>query len=115
MLSINKWNSTITHHKHEKILHLASLDCSADVRESLALKYFIDVIRDPEFQQELRFTYVKDVDSALLYSLKHGVTQQTTWEGFLGSTILYGQNIGHESAELKKRILSTARELRQWK
>ena len=90
-------------------------DYPGDVTEDLAFKYGIDVVEDLKIQQALRLTHVKDVDSALLYSLKYEAVQQASREGSRNSRTICGQNTGLEPEELKKRILDAARELHPWK
>ncbi|GFU18421.1 retrovirus-related Pol polyprotein from transposon 412 [Nephila pilipes] len=62
----------------ERLSHLAFADCPADVRNTLALQYFIDGVKDPEIVKALRLAELKDLKSALVYGLKYEVAQQTS-------------------------------------
>jgi hypothetical protein len=62
----------------EKLSQLAFSECPTDVRDGLALQYFIDAIRDPEIQQALRIADNKDLKSALVYAMKIESAQQAT-------------------------------------
>ncbi|GFT02247.1 CCHC-type domain-containing protein [Nephila pilipes] len=62
----------------ERLSHLAFADCPADVRDTLALQYFIDGVKDPEIQKALRLAELKDLKSALVYGLKYEAAQQAS-------------------------------------
>ncbi|GFS34208.1 CCHC-type domain-containing protein [Nephila pilipes] len=62
----------------ERLSHLAFADCPADVRDNLALQYFIDGVKDPEIQKALRLAELKDLKSALVYGLKYEAAQQAS-------------------------------------
>jgi hypothetical protein len=62
----------------EKLSQLAFSECPTDVRDGLALQYFVDAIRDPEIQQALRIADNKDLKSALVYAMKIESAQQAT-------------------------------------
>ncbi|GFS99682.1 CCHC-type domain-containing protein [Nephila pilipes] len=49
-----------------------------DVRDTLALRYFIDGVKDPEIQKALRLAELKDLKSVLVYSLKYEAAQQAS-------------------------------------
>ncbi|GFS95350.1 retrovirus-related Pol polyprotein from transposon 412 [Nephila pilipes] len=62
----------------ERLSHLAFANCPAEVRDTLAIQYFIDGVKDPEIQKALRLVELKDLKSALVYDLKYEAAQQTS-------------------------------------
>ncbi|KAF8793060.1 hypothetical protein HNY73_004589 [Argiope bruennichi] len=58
----------------QRLMSLAYAECRRDVRESLAVQYFVDAIRDEDTQLATRLTDEKDLKSALAYSMKYAVT-----------------------------------------
>ncbi|GFX66134.1 hypothetical protein TNCV_4102741 [Trichonephila clavipes] len=62
----------------ERLSHLAFSDCPTEVREVLALQYFIDGVRDPEIQKALRMADLKDLKGALVFAMKFEAAQQAT-------------------------------------
>ncbi|XP_055933054.1 uncharacterized protein LOC129963054 [Argiope bruennichi] len=55
----------------ERLMSLAYAECPRDVRESLAVQYFVDAIRDEGTQLATRLMDEKDLKSALAYSMKY--------------------------------------------
>ncbi|GBN04157.1 hypothetical protein AVEN_119021-1 [Araneus ventricosus] len=51
-------------------MSLAYADCPLDIRESLAVQFFVDAIRDEETQLSTRLIDFTDLKSALAYSMK---------------------------------------------
>ncbi|KAF8773881.1 hypothetical protein HNY73_016492 [Argiope bruennichi] len=62
----------------EKLSHLAFSDCPTEVRETLAVQYFVDGVRDVEIQKALRMAETKDLKSALVYAIKFEAAQQAS-------------------------------------
>ncbi|GBO10564.1 hypothetical protein AVEN_49266-1 [Araneus ventricosus] len=54
----------------ERLMSLAYAECPLDIRESLAVQFFVDVIRDEETQLSTRLMDFMDFKSALAYSMK---------------------------------------------
>ncbi|GBM01572.1 hypothetical protein AVEN_220557-1 [Araneus ventricosus] len=54
----------------ERFMSLAYAECPLDVRESLAVQFFFDAIRDEETQLSTRLMDFTDLKSALTYSMK---------------------------------------------
>ncbi|GBO07505.1 hypothetical protein AVEN_105704-1 [Araneus ventricosus] len=52
-------------------MDLAYAECPLDVRESLAVQYFVDAIRGEETQLSTRLIDFTDLKSALAYSMKY--------------------------------------------
>ncbi|GBO40220.1 hypothetical protein AVEN_154251-1 [Araneus ventricosus] len=52
-------------------MSLAYAECPLDVRESLAVQYFVDAIRDEDTQHSTRLMDAKDLKSSLAYSMKY--------------------------------------------
>ncbi|GBO15996.1 hypothetical protein AVEN_16066-1 [Araneus ventricosus] len=52
-------------------MSLAYAECSLDIRESLAVQYFVDATRDEETQLSTRLMDFTDLKSALAYSMKY--------------------------------------------
>ncbi|KAF8797289.1 hypothetical protein HNY73_001570 [Argiope bruennichi] len=59
----------------QRLMSLAYAECPRDVRESLAVQYFVDAIRDEDTQLATRLTDEKDLKSALAYSMKYEVAK----------------------------------------
>ncbi|GBN24789.1 hypothetical protein AVEN_98599-1 [Araneus ventricosus] len=55
----------------ERLMRLAYAKCPLDVRESLAVQYFVDAIRDEDTQHSTRLMDAKDLKSSLAYSMKY--------------------------------------------
>ncbi|GBN76318.1 hypothetical protein AVEN_228123-1, partial [Araneus ventricosus] len=55
----------------ERLMSLAYAECPLDVRESLAVQYFVDAIRDEDTQHSTRLMDAKDLKSSLAYSMKY--------------------------------------------
>ncbi|GBM30021.1 Retrovirus-related Pol polyprotein from transposon 297 [Araneus ventricosus] len=55
----------------ERLMSLAYVECPLDVRESLAVQYFVDAIRDEDTQHSTRLMDAKDLKSSLAYSMKY--------------------------------------------
>ncbi|GBM43979.1 hypothetical protein AVEN_187581-1 [Araneus ventricosus] len=55
----------------ERMMSLAYAECLLDVQESLAVQYFVDVIRDEDTQHSTRLMDAKDLKSTLAYSMKY--------------------------------------------
>ncbi|GBL74018.1 hypothetical protein AVEN_230933-1 [Araneus ventricosus] len=55
----------------ERLMSLAYAECPQDVRDSLAAQYFVDANRDEDTQHATRLMDVKDLKSALAYSMKY--------------------------------------------
>ncbi|KAF8764360.1 hypothetical protein HNY73_022439 [Argiope bruennichi] len=55
----------------QRLMSLAYAECPRDIRESLAVQYFVDAIRDEDTQLATRLTDEKDLKSALAYSMKY--------------------------------------------
>ncbi|GBO36775.1 hypothetical protein AVEN_18351-1 [Araneus ventricosus] len=51
-------------------MSIANAECPLDVRESLAVHFFVDVIRDEETQLSTRLMNLTELKSALAYSMK---------------------------------------------
>ncbi|GBM68843.1 hypothetical protein AVEN_189734-1 [Araneus ventricosus] len=51
-------------------MSLAYAECPLDVRESLAVQFFVDAIRDEETQLSTRLMDFTDLKSVLAYSIK---------------------------------------------
>ncbi|XP_055944373.1 myosin-J heavy chain-like [Argiope bruennichi] len=62
----------------EKLSHLAFSDCPTEVRETLAVQYFVDGVRDVEIQKALRMAETKDLKSGLVYAIKFEAAQQAS-------------------------------------
>ncbi|GFV58472.1 uncharacterized protein TNCV_4036471 [Trichonephila clavipes] len=54
----------------QMLTNLAFSDFSANVREMISLKYFVDALKEGEIQMAVRMADVQDLKSALLYALK---------------------------------------------
>ena len=54
----------------ERLSLLAFCDVPSEVRDSLALQYFVEAIRDPDIQEPVRMTDCKTLKSALMYAMK---------------------------------------------
>ncbi|GBO30287.1 hypothetical protein AVEN_52505-1 [Araneus ventricosus] len=52
-------------------MSLAYAECPLDVRESSAVQYFVDAIRDEDTQHSTRLMDAKDLKSSLAYSMKY--------------------------------------------
>ncbi len=85
-----------------------------DVRDNLALGYFIDAIRDPESQRALKMADVKDLKSALVYAMKYECAQRSTRrDRQLIRGVATAENdqldvVRNQLAELEKRVGSLA-------
>ncbi|GBN13830.1 Transient receptor potential cation channel subfamily M member 2, partial [Araneus ventricosus] len=55
----------------ERLMSLAYAECPLDVRESLAVQYFVDAIRAEDTQHSTRLMDAKDLKSSLAYSMKY--------------------------------------------
>ncbi|GBM09512.1 hypothetical protein AVEN_250173-1 [Araneus ventricosus] len=55
----------------ERLMSLAYAECPLDVRESLAVQYFVDAIRDEDTQYSTRLMDAKDLKSSLAYGMKY--------------------------------------------
>ncbi|GFU77272.1 uncharacterized protein TNCV_4853731 [Trichonephila clavipes] len=63
----------------QRLTTLAFSDFSANVREMISLKYFVDGLMDEEIQMAVRMADVKDPKYALLYALKVEAATQASW------------------------------------
>ncbi|GBM32908.1 hypothetical protein AVEN_13281-1 [Araneus ventricosus] len=54
----------------ERLMSLAYAECPQDVRDSLAVQYFVDAIRDEDIQHATRLMDAKDLKSSLAYSMR---------------------------------------------
>ncbi|GBN44532.1 hypothetical protein AVEN_273601-1 [Araneus ventricosus] len=54
----------------ERLISLAYAECPLDVRESIAVEFFVDALRDEETQLSKRLMDFTDLKSALTYSMK---------------------------------------------
>ncbi|GBM15615.1 hypothetical protein AVEN_95251-1 [Araneus ventricosus] len=52
-------------------MSLSYAECPQDVRDSLAVQYFVDAIKDEDTQHATRLMDAKDLKSALTYSMKY--------------------------------------------
>ncbi|GBM01471.1 hypothetical protein AVEN_242427-1, partial [Araneus ventricosus] len=59
----------------ERLMNLAYAECPQDVREGLAVQFFVDAIRDEDTQLCTRLMDFTDLKSALSYSMKYEVSK----------------------------------------
>ncbi|GBM56889.1 hypothetical protein AVEN_227385-1 [Araneus ventricosus] len=55
----------------ERLMSLAYAECPLDIRESLAVQYFVDAIRDEDKQHSTRLMDAEALKSSLSYSMKY--------------------------------------------
>ncbi|GBM15547.1 hypothetical protein AVEN_8927-1 [Araneus ventricosus] len=59
-------------------MSLACAECPLDIRESLAVQFFVDVIREEDTQLSTRLMDFTDLKSALAYNMKYGASKITS-------------------------------------
>ncbi|GBN97790.1 hypothetical protein AVEN_177674-1 [Araneus ventricosus] len=89
----------------ERLMSLAYVECPLDVRESLAVQFFIDAIRDEDTQLCTRLMDFKDLKSALGYSMKFEASKIASKISMHARTIRIEDNAGKRKDENFQSLL----------
>ncbi|GBM09402.1 hypothetical protein AVEN_184101-1 [Araneus ventricosus] len=89
----------------ERLMSLAYAECPLDVRESLAVQFFVDAIRDKDTQFFTRLMDLTDLKSAMTYSMKYEATKTTSKISRQARSIEIEDNIGEEKEDKFESLL----------
>ncbi|GBM18928.1 hypothetical protein AVEN_150169-1 [Araneus ventricosus] len=95
----------------ERLMSLAYAECPQDVRDSLAVQYFVDAIRDEDTQHATRLMDAKDLKSALAYSMKYEAAKTVSKASRNVRSIEVEDGTGKEKDEKFDCLLKTLEKL----
>ncbi|GBN66345.1 hypothetical protein AVEN_8500-1 [Araneus ventricosus] len=95
----------------ERLMSLACAECPQNVRDSLAAQNFVDAIRDEDTQHATRLIYVKDLKSALAYSMKYEAAKNVSKTSRNVRSIEIEDGTGKEKDEKFDCLLETLEKL----
>ncbi|GBN18084.1 hypothetical protein AVEN_217816-1 [Araneus ventricosus] len=86
-------------------MSLAYAECRMDVRESLAVQFFVDAIRDEDTQLCTRLMDFTDLKSALAYSITYETSKIASKISMLARPIRIEDNAGKRKDEKFESLL----------
>ncbi|GBN41600.1 hypothetical protein AVEN_182441-1, partial [Araneus ventricosus] len=95
----------------ERLMNLTYAECPLDVRESLAVQFFVDAIRDEDTQLSTRLMDFTDLKSVLAYSMKDEASKIASKISMHASPIRIEDNAGKRKDEKLESLLGVLEKL----
>ncbi|GBM71124.1 hypothetical protein AVEN_173875-1 [Araneus ventricosus] len=92
-------------------MRVAYADCPLDVRESLAVQFFVKAIKDEDTQLSTRLMDFTDLKSAFAYTMKYEAAKTASEISMHARSIKVEDNTGKEKDEKFKSLLGALEKL----
>ncbi|GBN20778.1 hypothetical protein AVEN_109185-1 [Araneus ventricosus] len=95
----------------ERLMSLACAECSLDVREGLAVQFFVNAIRDEDTQLSTRLMDLTDLKSVLAYGMKYEASKIASKISLHARPIRIEDNAGKRKDEKFESLLGALKKL----